>query len=78
MRGEIVLSNSSAQGTIFSFDVPAISGQIPAPEAEQMQRRPIALAPEQSPYRILVVEDKWENRQLLVKLLGTGLLRNDC
>ncbi len=69
MGGEIVLSNSSGQGTIFSFDVPAIPEQIPKAETEQMQRRAIALAPEQPLYRILVVEDKWENRQLLVKLL---------
>jgi CheY-like chemotaxis protein len=38
-------------------------------ETIQMHRRAIALAPEQPLYRILVVEDKKENRQLLVKFL---------
>ncbi|MDZ4871440.1 MAG: hypothetical protein CLLPBCKN_000828 [Chroococcidiopsis cubana SAG 39.79] len=35
----------------------------------QHYRRVIGLAPDQPKYRILVVEDKWENRQLLVKML---------
>ena len=33
-------------------------------------RRAIALEPNQQSYRILVVDDKWDNRQLLVKLLS--------
>ena len=69
MGGEIVVSSTLGQGTIFSFDIPATPVEMLEVETIQMHRRAIALAPEQPLYRILVVEDKKENRQLLVKFL---------
>jgi PAS domain S-box-containing protein len=69
MGGEVTVRSTLDQGTTVAFDILVtltregdIYGQMPT-------RRAIALAPEQPTYRILVVEDKWENRQLLVKLL---------
>lgn len=68
MRGQITVSSTPSQGTIFSFDIQASPAQMPQVETK-IERRAIALAPDQPSYRILVVEDKPENRQLLVKLL---------
>ena len=69
MGGEIAVRSAVGRGTIFSFDIqvkPAVMLEV---QTRQHYRRVIGLAPDQPQYRILVVEDKWENRQLLVKLL---------
>lgn len=69
MGGEISVESTVGQGSIFRFDieVDAVRGDnIQTPECD----RPIVgLAAGQTPYRILVVEDKLENRQLLMELL---------
>ncbi|KJH71442.1 hybrid sensor histidine kinase/response regulator [Aliterella atlantica] len=69
MHGEIALRSTPGQGTIFSFDVPVNRAQIIEESETRVRQRAIALAPDQPIYRILVVEDKSENRQLLVKFL---------
>ncbi|ARV57841.1 hybrid sensor histidine kinase/response regulator [Nostocales cyanobacterium HT-58-2] len=71
MAGEITVSSTLGQGTIFSFNIqfsPAEGAEVPT---RQHKQRVIALEPNQPKYRILIVEDKWENRQLLIKMLGT-------
>lgn len=68
MNGEIALKSTPGQGTIFSFDVPFRREQR-LEETETKSTKVISLAPNQPTYRILVVEDRPENRQLLVKLL---------
>jgi PAS domain S-box-containing protein len=67
MGGEITVNSQLGQGTILRFSIPA---QV----STDCQLRPptqpvIGLAPNQPPYRILLVEDLWESRQLLVELL---------
>ncbi len=69
MSGEIALKSTPSQGTVFYFDVPVKKEQILEEVESKPQTRAISLAPNQPIYRILVVEDKSENRQLLVKLL---------
>ncbi|MBD1813769.1 PAS domain S-box protein, partial [Microcoleus sp. FACHB-DQ6] len=69
MGGNITVSSTLNRGTIFSFDI-----QISSPEMAEVQprlsrRRVIGLEPNQPSYRILVVDDKWESRLLLVNLL---------
>lgn len=69
MGGEIAVSSTLGHGTIFSFEIPVSPTAVVEVQPRQHYRRVIGLAPDQPQYRILVVEDKWENRQLLVKLL---------
>ena len=56
-------------GTTFKFDIPVGIADASAIQNQPHSRRVVALAPNQPQYRILVVDDKNDNRQLLVKLL---------
>ncbi|MBL1176626.1 MAG: response regulator [Pantanalinema sp. GBBB05] len=69
MGGEITVSSVIHQGTCVQFGiwVRVVESHHVAPQ--QPQRKAIALAPGQTTYRIMVVEDHWESRQLLVSLL---------
>ncbi|HEY9783693.1 MAG TPA: ATP-binding protein [Leptolyngbyaceae cyanobacterium] len=71
MGGEIAVTTTLGRGTIFSFEIPVSPAAVVEVQPRQHYRRVIGLAPDQPKYRILVVEDKWENRQLLVKLLAS-------
>ncbi|MBF2002981.1 MAG: GAF domain-containing protein [Synechococcales cyanobacterium M58_A2018_015] len=74
MGGDITVHSVLGQGSTFRFEIPLQLGTEPvATPTQQFPQRVVGLAPNQPNYRILVVEDKWENRQLLVKLLlGIG------
>ncbi len=73
MGGDITVSSTVGQGTIFKFDVPLCLAQSHEVQTPQETRRVIGLAPDQPNYRILVVEDVKSSRLLLVKLLtSTG------
>ncbi len=70
MGGDMHVTSAVGQGTTLSFDIRVqvvdtadITPRIPT-------RRVIELEPGQPRYRILVVDDKWDNRQLLIKLLN--------
>jgi CheY-like chemotaxis protein len=69
MGGEITLHSIQEQGTVVHFyiqvEIPGTLNVLP----RQLQRRAIAIAPNQPTCRILVVEDHPESRQLLVSLL---------
>ncbi|MEH1986219.1 extracellular solute-binding protein [Nostoc sp.] len=69
MGGSITVSSTLGQGTIFSFDLQISLAEVAEAPIRQLKRRVIGLEPNQPKYRILVVEDKWENRELLVKML---------
>ncbi|MEG3978299.1 ATP-binding protein, partial [Microcoleus sp. herbarium8] len=56
-------------GTTFKFDIPVGIADASAIQNQPYNRRVVALAPNQPQYRILVVDDKDDNRQLLIKLL---------
>jgi len=70
MGGEIAVKSEVGRGTVFTFDVAVGLVDAADIETKQQMRRAIALAPNQPRYRILIVDDKWDNRQLLVKLLS--------
>ena len=69
MGGDISVSSTLNQGTVFRFDVPVSLACLGADIDKQEKSRAIGLAPQQPRPRILVVEDRAENRQLLVNLL---------
>ncbi|MEL7036965.1 MAG: CHASE2 domain-containing protein [Cyanobacteria bacterium J06592_8] len=69
MGGNLTVSSVLGEGTTFKFDIKvslANADDISTPASE---RRVIGIAENQPIYRILVVDDQSENRQLLLKLL---------
>ncbi|MBW4520273.1 MAG: CHASE2 domain-containing protein [Scytolyngbya sp. HA4215-MV1] len=70
MGGDITVHSRMHYGSIFKFEiwVDAASSKdiLPALENHPI----IALVPTQPGYRILIVEDRWENSQLVVQLLS--------
>ncbi len=68
MGGNITLSSVVGKGTIFRFQIKLqIANEIDA--MPKPMRRVIGIEPGQKTYRILVADDRKENRKLLVKLL---------
>ncbi|CAN1212839.1 hypothetical protein TUMEXPCC7403_21720 [Tumidithrix helvetica PCC 7403] len=66
MGGALTAESQLGVGSTFEFYIPFKPAQI---SSSQITRRAIGLAPNQTKYRILVVDDLWANRQPLVKLL---------
>jgi PAS domain S-box-containing protein len=68
MGGEIYVESVLYQGTTVTFEI-----QVTIPDAKEIvqskpSKRPTAIASDQPSYRILVVEDKQDNREVLVQL----------
>jgi CheY-like chemotaxis protein len=70
MGGDIIVESFVGKGTIFKFDISVGLVDATSIETKQPTRRVIALEPNQPRYRILIVDDKPINRQLLIKLLN--------
>jgi signal transduction histidine kinase/CheY-like chemotaxis protein len=70
MGGEITVSSQVGKGTTFKFDITVSVVDAKDIESTKPTRHVIALEPNQQSYRILIVDDKLDNRQLLIKLLN--------
>ncbi|MFP5270525.1 GAF domain-containing protein [Coleofasciculus sp.] len=69
MGGTIAVSSILSQGTTFQFTIKINPAQAADIEIQQ-SKRVISLAPNQPSYRILIADDKWESRVLLVNLIA--------
>ncbi|MCP4297153.1 MAG: transporter substrate-binding domain-containing protein [Proteobacteria bacterium] len=70
MGGELTVVSDVGKGTKFRFDVKIEIADGADVAASGPELRVIGLAPDQSKYRLLVVEDNEPSRKLLVTLLG--------
>ena len=70
MGGDLTLTTQIGQGTTFRFDLPLKNADTVEAVPLQPQQHTIGLVEGQH-YRLLVVEDNRESRQLLVKMLET-------
>ena len=70
MGGNIQVSSIPGQGSTFSFDIHLKPAETVEELVQQAPKIVMGLAPGQPTYRILIVEDHWENRQLLMRLLA--------
>ena len=70
MGGDIVVDSVVGRGTVFKFQIStesAIAAELQ--NTGSKSKKVIGLKPNQPTYRILVVDDRWENRQIVLKLL---------
>ncbi|HEY9607580.1 MAG TPA: AAA family ATPase [Allocoleopsis sp.] len=70
MGGEMTVSSQVGHGSLFKFDITVSVVETAQSKSQQPTRRVVGLEPNQPTYRILIVDDRWDNRQLLIKLLS--------
>ena len=71
LGGDITVRSQPNLGTVFQFHIVVRSVKIVEAPTNKLCQRVVNLAADQPAYRILVVDDKEENRQLLAKLLSS-------
>ncbi|AKT36128.1 ATP-binding protein [Chondromyces crocatus] len=70
MGGDIQVQSEPGKGSTFSFDVRVGLSDLAAVRATREPRAAVSIAPGQPPCRVLVVDDGWQSRHLLIRLLG--------
>ena len=71
MGGDIYLISTVGKGSTFRFDIQVTLAEAKAVAPTLTHGRVLQLAPDQPTYRILVVDDRPEGRDLIAQLLGT-------
>ncbi len=72
LGGDIRAESQVGKGSMFFFHIRADLPDMDEIRTEQTTRRVVGIKPDQPKYRILVVEDKRENRLLLCRLLESA------
>ena len=70
MGGDITVKSKIGIGSIFAFNIPIIIGEMADNNKNKPPKKVIKIAPNQPEYKILVVDDRPESRQLLFTLLN--------
>ncbi|MBD0344508.1 MAG: PAS domain S-box protein [Coleofasciculus sp. Co-bin14] len=70
MGGTISINSQVGKGTVVTFDIKASAVEAACIETKLPSRRVIALEANQPSYRILIVDDRTDNRQVLIELLS--------
>jgi CheY-like chemotaxis protein len=71
MGGDITVESAAGRGAKFLFEMPVIRGDAGVVQKHTAHERVLGIRAGQEPPRILVVDDQAENRDWLVKLLGS-------
>ncbi|MFN6465416.1 MAG: PAS domain S-box protein [Nostoc sp. DedVER02] len=69
MGGDISVTSIIGEGSKFAFDIQISLATASEIQIKQIRRQVLSLAPTQSEYRILVVDDSIDSRLVLVKIL---------
>ncbi|GAA6616733.1 response regulator [Scytonema sp. NUACC26] len=69
MGGEMTVSSIVGEGSVFAFNIQVEVPPITQVQTKLFQKRVKSLAPNHPTYRLLIVDDTWEHRQLLRSLL---------
>lgn len=69
MGGDITVVSQLNQGSRFNFDIPIRLVAASSVATVHPQRRVLGLEPGHPVYRLLIVDDQWENRQIICQLL---------
>ncbi len=70
LGGDISVSSTPGEGSVFSFTFPVLEARLDAlSDKNSKEPRVLSLAPGQPVFRILVVDDKKTNRDILVRML---------
>jgi PAS domain S-box-containing protein len=70
MAGEISVTSELNQGTTFQFNIQVEEVESSIVKSQSQKKNIIGIAPNQPNYRLLIVDDNWTNRQLLIQLLN--------
>lgn len=70
MGGDLTVQSRPGQGSTFVLQVPVQAADSVTARDAHFRRRAVGLEPGQPAYRLLVVDDKEVNRQLIVRLLA--------
>ncbi|WP_139295075.1 ATP-binding protein [Planktothrix tepida] len=70
MGGEINVKSTVGKGTIFYFNIQAkLTEELDSYQSNILNKPVIGIVNLTQPYRILIADDRWENRQVLRKIL---------
>jgi CheY-like chemotaxis protein len=70
MGGDITVSSQVGRGSVFAIHIPLREGEAQAVERKDKTRHVLGFQCGQAKWRVLIVDDQEDNRQLLAQILG--------